>query len=186
MSKRTEIKLKKHLTAHARKYYSLLIILYVGILSILIFPISFAENAMACFGGYFACPVICIFLTRTVWSAHKTMKQNFTALAESGKMEAVLEDFAKADRAMGKNLYIGKLGLYGKGSNRVVLYSEMDTIYSMISDRRGQNPRDLKFIDAQGKDWFICELDPIGQSNIEIEQLYRLVEKKNPSVKAGK
>jgi predicted phosphohydrolase len=148
MSKRTEIKLKKHLTAHARKYYPLLLILYVGILSILIFPISFSENAMACFGGYIACPVICIFLTRTVWSAHKTLKQNFTALAESGKLEAVLEDFAKSERAMGKNLCIGKLGLYGKGSNRVVLYSEMDTIYSMISDRRGQNPRDLKFIDS--------------------------------------
>ena len=186
MSKITKNKLIKHLTAHARKYYPLLAILYVGILSILIFPISFAENAMACFGGYFACPVICIFLTRTVLKSRKTLKQNFAALEETGKLEAVVADFAAAEKAMGKNLYIGKLGLYGKGSDRVVLYSEMDTIYSMISDRRGQHPRDLKFLDADGNDHFICELDPIGQSNIEIEQLYRLVEKKNPAVKAGR
>lgn len=185
MSKTAKIKLTKHLTAHARKYYPLLFILYVGIISIIAFPISFSENAMACFGGYIACPVICLFLTRTVWKAHKTLKQNFAALEESGKMETVLADFAKAEKAMGRNLYIGKLALYGKGSNRVALYSEMDKIYSVISDRRGQNPRDLKFVDIHGNDHFICELDPIGQSNIEIEQLYRLVEKKNPNVKAG-
>jgi len=178
-------KLKRYLMAHALKHLPLTIILYMGILSILLFPVSFEDNSMAWFGGYFACPVICIFLTRTLLSALKAVNRSFSALDEAGKLDKVLADFAQAEKAMGGNLYIGSLGLYGKGSKIVALYPDMQQLYSVLSDRRGQHPRDLKFVDLRGNDLFICELDPIGQSNTEIEQLYRFVEKKNPAVKAG-
>lgn len=185
MKHATKGKLKRYLTAHARKYLLLTGILYVGILSILLFPISFSENVMAWFGGYVACPLICVFLTRTLVKAHLSVKRQLDGLESDGILEKVLADFGKAEKEMGGNLYIGSLGLYGKGSNHIALYRDMTRIYSVLSDRRGQNPRDLRFVDTQGKDHFICELDPIGQSNTEIERLYRLVEKKNPAVKAG-
>ncbi len=178
-------KLKRYLLAHDLKYLTLMVILYVGILSILIFPISFAENSMAWFGGYFACPVICIFLTKTFVTAVKRLNRSFRALETAGMLEKVLSDYFHAEKAMGGNLYIGNLGLYGKGAQTVVLYRDIQKLYSVLSDRRGQNPRDLRFVDQDGNDSFICQLDPIGQSNTEIEQLYRLVRKKNPGVVAG-
>lgn len=185
MQKSLKWKLKRYLMAHTLKHLPLTIILYVGILSILLFPISMEENAMAWFGGYFGCPVICLFLTRTLLVSLRTVNRQFTALEAEGKLDKVLADFSSAEKAMGGNLYIGTLGLYGKGSNHIVLYPRISRIYSVLSDRRGQNPRDLKYVDPEGNDRFICELDPIGQSNTEIERLYRLVEKKNPSAKAG-
>lgn len=178
-------KLKRYLTAHARKHLLLTVILYVGIVSILLFPISASENIMAWFGGYIACPLICVFLTRVLVKAHLTASRQLSALEDEGMLEKVLTDYKNAEKEMGGNLYIGALGLYGKGSNRPALYRDMTHLYSVISDRRGQNPRDLRFVDLEGKDHFICELDPIGQSNTEIERLYRLVEKKNPGIKTG-
>ncbi len=178
-------KLKRYLLSNDLKYLTLMVILYVGILSILIFPISMEENAMAWFGGYFACPVICIFLTRTFVLAVRRVNRSFAALEAEQMLEKVLKDFSLAEKAMGGNLYIGSLGLYGKGAQAVVLYRDMKKLYSVLSDRRGQNPRDLRFVDKDDTDSFICQLDPIGQSNTEIEQLYRLVRKKNPGVLAG-
>ena len=178
-------KLKQYLTAHARKHLLLTGILYVGIVSILLFPISFSENVMAWFGGYVACPLICVFLTRTLVKAHLSVKRQLDALESEGILEKVLADFGNAEKEMGGNLYIGSLGLYGKGSNHIALYRDMTRIYSVLSDRRGQNPRDLRYVDTEGTDHFICELDPIGQSNTEIERLYRLVEKKDPGIKTG-
>ena len=144
------MKLKRFLTAHARKYLLLTGILYVGIVSILVFPISFSENVMAWFGGYVACPIICIFLTRTLVTAYLSVTRQFNALKEAGMLEQIAQDFTSAEMAMGGNLYIGKLGLYGKGSNGVSLYSEMVHLYSVLSDRRGRNPRDLRYENADG------------------------------------
>lgn len=178
-------KLMRYLMAHDLKHLPLTIILYVGIVSILLFPVSMEENIMAWFGGYIGCPVICIFLTRSLVVAFRAVHRQFSALEAGEMLEKVLHDFTGAEKAMGGNLYIGALGLYGKGSNHIALYRDMTCLYSVASDRRGQHPRDLRFVDAQGADHFLCELDPIGQSNTEIEQLYRFVEKKNPAVKAG-
>lgn len=186
MKKNTRCKLRRFLTAHARKYLTLTVILYVGILSILIFPIRFSENVMAWFGGYVACPIICILLTRTLVTSYRSVLKQMAVLEAEGTLEAVLTDFAKAEKEMGGNLYIGSLGLYGKGSSYIALYRDMNHLYSVLSDRRGQHPRDLRFEDKEGKDRFLCELDPIGDSNIEIEQLYRRVEKKHPHIKTGK
>lgn len=186
MKRAIKRKLKHYLMAHARKNLTLTAILYVGIVSILIFPIPFEENMMAWFGGYFACPLICILLTRTLVKAYLSVNRQFKALEDEGMLEKVIADFGNADKEIGGNLYVGQLGLYGKGSNYAALYRDMDHLYSLISDRRGRNPRDLRWEDRQGVDRFLCELDPIGQSNTEIEALYRAVVKKNPAIRTGK
>ena len=87
MKHATKGKLKRYLTAHARKYLLLTGILYVGILSILLFPISFSENVMAWFGGYVACPLICVFLTRTLVRAHLSVKRQLDGLESDGILE---------------------------------------------------------------------------------------------------
>lgn len=186
MKSNTRRKLRLYLTAHARKHLTLTVILYVGILSILFFPISFSENLMAWFGGYVACPIICIFLTRTLVISYRSAAKQMAALEAEGILEKVLADFTSAEKEIGGNLYIGSLGLYGKGSSYIALYRDMTHLYSVLSDRRGQHPRDLRFEDKEGKDRFLCELDPIGDSNIEIEQLYRRVEKRQPHIKTGR
>ena len=178
-------KLARFLTAHARKHLLLTVILYVGILSIILFPVSMEENAMAWFGGYFACPVICIFLTRILAKSFLSVRRQFSALEAEGQLDKIVQDFSSADREMGGNLYVGKLGLYGKGSDAAALYRDMRQVYSVLSDRRGRNPRDLRYVNTAGEDKFLCELDPIGQSNTEIEQLYRRVAKKNPHIQCG-
>lgn len=185
MQKTQKWKLKRHLMAHVLKHLPLTIILYLGVVSIMLFPVSIADNPMAWFGGYFGCPVICIFLTRSLVVSLRAANRSLRALEHEGMLDKIVKDFANAEKAMGGNLYIGSLGLYGKGSDHVVLYSQIDRIYSVLSDRRTQHPRDLKYVDRDGTDRFICELDPIGQSNTEIERLYRLVEKKNPAAKTG-
>ena len=186
MKKNTKRKLRRFLTAHARKYLTLTVILYMGIISILVFPISMADNMMAWFGGYVACPIICVMLTRTIVVSFRKVLKQMSALEAEGALEAVLEDFAKAEKEMGGNLYIGSLGLYGKGSSRIALYRDMTHLYSVLSDRRGQHPRDLRYEDKDGGDHFLCELDPIGDSNIEIEQLYRRTEKRHPHIRTGR
>jgi hypothetical protein len=186
MKKNTKRKLRRFLTAHARKHLTLTVILYLGILSILLFPPNLAENQMAWFGGYVACPIICIFLTRTIVVSFRKVLKQMSQLETEGLLESVLEDFSKAEKEMGGNLYIGSLGLYGKGSSRIALYRDMTHLYSVLSDRRGQHPRDLRYEDSQGGDHFLCELDPIGDSNIEIEQLYRRTEKRHPHIKTGR
>ena len=178
MKKNTKRKLRRFLTAHARKYLTLTVILYIGIISILVFPPDLVDNEMAWFGGYVGCPILCIFLTRTIVKAFLSVHKQMAALEARGQLENVLSDFAKAEKEMGGNLYIGALGLYGKGSNRIALYADMTHLYSVLSDRRGQYPRDLRFEDKEGGDHFLCELDPIKDSNIEIEQLYRRTEKR--------
>lgn len=186
MKRATKTTFKHYLTAYARKNLTLTAILYLGLISILVFPVSLEENMMAWFGGYFACPVICIFLTRTLVKAHLSVKRQFAALEAEGLLEQVITDFGEADREIGGNLRVGKLGLYGKGSNGVALYRDTTRVYSVLSDRRGQNPRDLMYTDAHGTDRFLCQLDPIGQSNIEIEALYRTLAKKAPSIHTGR
>lgn len=186
MKKNVKRKLRRFLTAHARKHLTLTVILYLGIISILFFPPDLAENQMAWFGGYIACPFICILLTRTIVKSYRSVLKQMAALDAEGTLEAVLADFAKADKEMGGNLYIGSLGLYGKGSSYIGLYADMTHLYSVLSDRRGQHPRDLRYEDKDGKDRFLCELDPIGDSNIEIEQLYRRMEKRQPHIRTGR
>lgn len=186
MNKHTRRKLFRLLTAHARKHLTLTVILYVGIASILLFPPDFTENQMAWFGGYVACPIICLYLTVVIVRAFRAVCKQMSDLEAAGTLEAVLADFAKAEKEMGGNLYIGSLGLYGKGSSRIALYSDMTCLYSVLSDRRGQHPRDLRWEDNAGTDRFLCELDPIGDSNTEIEQLYRRTEKKHPHIKTGR
>lgn len=186
MNKRAKRKLFRYLTAHARKNVTLTVILYIGIVSILLFPVSMEENAMAWVGGYVGCPVICILLTRTIVSSFRATWKQMAALDAEGTLEAVLEDFTDADKEMGGNLYEGALGLYGKGSSHIALYRDMTHLYSVLSDRRGQHPRDLRFEDSNGGDHFLCQLDPIGDSNIEIEHLYRRIAKRHPHIKTGK
>ena len=186
MKQNTRRRLRRFLTAHARKYLTLTAILYLGVLSILIFPISFSENLMAWFGGYVACPIICLLLSRTIFVSYRSVLKQMSALEEEGQLDNILSDFGSAEKEIGGNLYIGSLGLYGKGSSRIALYRDMTHLYSVLSDRRGQHPRDLRFEDKEGKDRFLCELDPIGDSNIEIEQLYRRIEKRQPHIKTGR
>jgi len=186
MKKSSRRKLRRFLTAHARKYITLTVILYMGIISILVFPVRMADNMMAWFGGYVACPIICFFLSRTIFISYRKVLKQMSQLEADGTLPSVLEDFAKAEKEMGGNLYIGSLGLYGKGSSRIALYRDMTHLYSVLSDRRGQHPRDLHYEDNQGGDHFLCELDPIGDSNIEIEQLYRRIGKKLPHIKTGR
>ena len=186
MKKNVKRKLRRFLTAHARKHMTLTVILYLGILSILLFPPDLAENQMAWFGGYIACPLICILLTRTIVKSYRSVLKQMSTMASEGTLEAVLADFAKADKEMGGNLYVGSQGLYGKGSSYIALYADMTHLYSVLSDRRGQHPRDLRYEGKDGTDRFLCELDPIGDSNIEIEQLYRRIEKRLPHIKTGR
>lgn len=179
-------KLMRYLMAYDLKFLTLLVILYVGIVSILLFPVSVEENSMAWFGGYVGCPIICVYLTIKLALAYRRVTAQLKALEAEGLLERVLSDLSAAEKEMGGNLYVGQLGLYGKGSNGIVLYRDMTRLYSMLSDRRGRNPRDLMYADAQGQERFLCQLDPIGQSNTEIEALYRTVAKKNPAIHTGK
>ena len=127
-----------------------------------------------------------ILLTRTIVKSYRSVLKQMSTMASEGTLEAVLADFAKADKEMGGNLYVGSQGLYGKGSSYIALYADMTHLYSVLSDRRGQHPRDLRYEGKDGTDRFLCELDPIGDSNIEIEQLYRRIEKRLPHIKTGR
>ena len=186
MRKATKRKLIRYLMAYDRKFLTLLVILYVGIFSIILFPVSMEENSMAWFGGYVGCPIICVYLTVKLALAFRRLRSQMKELEAEGMLEKLLADLTDAEKEMGGNLYVGRLALYGKGSNRIALYRDVDHLYSILSDRRGRNPRDLMYTDAQGQERFLCQLDPIGDSNIEIEQLYRRIEKRQPHIKTGR
>lgn len=178
-------KLKRYLLAYTLKSMPIVYILLLGIVLILLFPISFAENSSAWIGGYILAPILCAFVLKNILKDVLTVCRQFDALEERGKLEEMLQDYRRSEKAIGGNLRVGQKYLFGKGSLYLAAYSEMGEIHMVNAERKGKLARDLRCVDLSGLEHFICQLDPMGKSHTELDRIYRIVENKNPAAKTG-
>lgn len=177
--------LKRYLLAYSMKSVTIVAILLLGIVSILFMPISFAENSSAWIGGYILAPILCFFVLKTILKDVAVVNRQWNRLEQEGKLEEMLEDFRKSEKAIGGNLRVGSKYLFGKGSMHVMAYSDIRVIHMVNAERKGKLARDLLCEDLAGEKHFICQLDPLGQSHTELDRIYRIVEKKNPMAETG-
>lgn len=179
-------RLKKYLLAYTLKSMPIVYILVLGIVCILFMPISFKENASAWIGGYILAPLYCFYLLKGVVKDAMVLKRQWTELEQQGKLDEILADFGKSQKAIDGNLSIGEKYLFGKGSMRIVAYSSIRRAYMENNvDRRGRHPRDLRYEDLSGEQYFICQLDPMGKSHSALDEIYRIISKKNPTAQTG-
>ena len=66
-------KLNRYLLTYTMKSMPIVYILLLGIVAILFFPISFAENSTAWIGGYVLAPILCIFVIKNILKAVKVL-----------------------------------------------------------------------------------------------------------------
>lgn len=180
-----KLKLKRYLLTYTLKPMPLVCILLLGIVCILFVPISFEENASAWIGGYVLAPLYCFYLMKGIIKDALVLNRQWSELEQQGKIEEVLADYHKSEKAIGGNLYIGQKYLFGKGSMRIVPFSAIRRAYMENVDRRGQHPRDLRYEDLDGQEYFICQLDPMGKSHAALDEIYRIILKKNPAAETG-
>lgn len=181
----TKCRLKRFLLAYTLKSMPIVYILVLGIVCILYMPISFSENASAWIGGYILAPILCIFVLRYILKDVKVLDSQLSMLEQRGELQQMLEDFRKAEKTIGGNLMVGQKYLFGKGSMHVVPYGAISRIHMVNAERKGKLARDLLYEDAEGQEYFVCQLDPMGQSHAELDRIYRLILKKNPSAETG-
>ncbi|MBQ7000636.1 MAG: hypothetical protein IJN67_06270, partial [Oscillospiraceae bacterium] len=129
--------------------------------------------------------ILCFFVARFVWKDVKVLNSQWSELEAQGVINAVLEDYGKSEKQIGGNLRVGEKYLFGKGSMRIVSYGSIRRIYMQNAERKGKYARDLWYEDGNGQQYFVCQLDPVGQSHLELDQIYRKVLKKNPNAKTG-
>ena len=177
--------IKRYLLTYTLKSMPIVYILLLGITLILIYPISIAENSTAWIGGYILAPILCAFVLKNILKDAAVVNRQWKALEQQGKLEEMLEDYRNSEKEIGGNLRVGKKYLFGKGSMRVLAYSDIVHIYMVNAERKGKLARDLCCEDTDGQVFSVCQLDPIGQSHLELDQLYSLIEKKNPMAKTG-
>lgn len=177
--------LKRYLLFYTLKSMPIIYILVLGIVLILFMPISFTENSTAWIGGYILAPILCIFVARFIWKDIKVLNKQWAELEQQGRMDSVLEDYRKSEKYIGGNIRVGETYLFGKGGMRVVSYDVIRRIYIQNAERKGKFARDLWYDDINGEAYFICQLDPMGQSHLELDQIYRKVMKKNPNAETG-
>ena len=178
-------KLKRYLLTYTRKSMPIVYILLLGIVLILLFPISFAENSTAWIGGYILAPILCAFVMKNILKDVARVNRQWKQLAQQGKLDLMLEDYSTSEKHIGGNLMVGKYYLFGKGALRVVAYSDIAHLYMCNAERKGKLARDLQCEDRTGESFFVCQLDPMGKSHLELDRIYRLVESKNPNAKTG-
>ena len=178
-------KLKRYLLTYTLKSMPIIYILVLGIVLILFFPISFAENSSAWIGGYILAPVLCVFVARSILKDAAYLRRQCRELEQQGTMDEVLEDFRGSEKAIGGNLRIGKKYLFGKGSTRLVSYGDISEIHMVNAERKGKLARDLWCKDVHDMEFVVCQLDPMGRSHTELEKIYHMIEKKNPNAMTG-
>lgn len=181
----TKWKLKRYLLTYTMKSMPIVYILLLGILCILIFPISYAENSTAWIGGYILAPILCFFVLKNILKDVKIVNQQWEELQQQGKLDQMLEDYQNSEKNIGGNLMVGQHYLFGKGGIRVVPYGAIRKIHMVNAERKGKLARDLCYEDADGQAYFICQLDPMGKSHTELDRIYRIVLKKNPGAETG-
>ena len=174
--------MKRYLLARTRKSLPIVYSLVLGIVCILFYPISYSENSSAWIGGYVLAPILCAFVLKNILKDVFALNRQLAAL---GDMDGILSDFDSSEKTIGGNLQVGKKYLFGKGSFHIVAYSDIQRIGMENADRKGKLARDLWYTDLLGEKHFICELDPMGQSHLELDSVYRVVEKKNPNSETG-
>ena len=106
-------------------------------------------------------------------------------LEQRGELEQMVMDFQKSEKIIGGNLRVGQKYLFGRGGMRALAYSDIHHIFMVNAERKGKIARDLRCEDIHGQEFFVCQLDPMGQSHLELDKLYLLIEKKNPLAKTG-
>ncbi len=177
--------IKRYLLTYTLKSMPIVYILLLGITLILIYPISFADNSSAWIGGYILAPVLCAFVLKNILKDVAVVNRQWKALEQQGKLEEMLEDYRNSEKEIGGNLRVGQKYLFGKGSMRVLAYSDISHIFMVNAERKGKIAKDLRCEDTDGQEFFVCQLDPMGQSHLDLDKLYLLIEKKNPSAKTG-
>jgi hypothetical protein len=177
--------IKRYLLTYTLKSMPIVYILLLGIMLILIYPISFAENSSAWIGGYILAPILCAFVLKNILKDVFVVNRQWQALEQQGKLEEMLEDYRNSEKEIGGNIRVGQKYLFGKGSMRVLAYSDIVHIFMVNAERKGKIARDLRCEDKAGQEFFVCQLDPMGQSHLDLDKLYLLIEKKNPSAKTG-
>ena len=178
-------KLKRYLLTYTMKSMPIVYILLLGIVAILFYPISFAENSTAWIGGYILAPILCFFVAKHIMKDVKVLQQQWNELQQQEKLEQMLEDYAGSEKTIDGNLMVGEHYLFGKGAIRVVPYDSICKIHMVNAERKGKLARDLRYEDANGQEYFVCQLDPLGKSHTELDRIYRIVLKKNPNAETG-
>lgn len=178
-------RLKRYLLSYTLKPMPLVCILLLGILCILFVPISYSENFSAWIGGYVLAPLYCLYLLKGIFRDASVLNRQWSELERQGSVEECLADFAASQKILEGNLRMGQKYLFGKGSLRIVSYASIRRAYMENADRRGQNPRDLRYEDQDGQSYFICQLDPMGKSHMVLDDIYRRILKKNPAAETG-
>ena len=178
-------KLKRYLLTYTMKSMPIVYILLLGIVAILFYPISFAENSTAWIGGYILAPILCFFVVKHIMKDVKVLKQQWVDLQQQDKLEQMLDDYSESEKYVDGNLMVGERYLFGKGAIRVVSYDAICKIHIVNAERKGKLARDLRYEDADGQEHFVCQLDPLGNSHTELDRIYRIVLKKNPNAETG-
>ena len=178
-------KLKRYLLTYTMKSMPIVYILLLGIVAILFYPISFAENSTAWIGGYILAPILCFFVAKHIMKDVKVLQRQWNELQQQDKLEQMLEDYAGSEKIIGGNLMVGERYLFGKGAIRVVPYDAICKIHMVNAERKGKLARDLRYEDTNGQEYFVCQLDPLGKSHTELDRVYRIILKKNPNAETG-
>ena len=177
--------IKRYLLTYTLKSMPIVYILVLGIVLILFYPISFAENSSAFIGGYILAPILCAFVLKNIRKDAAVVNRQWKELEQQDKLEEMLEDYRNSEKEIDGNLRVGKSYLFGKGSMRALAYSDIRHIFMVNAERKGKIARDLRCEDIHGNEFFVCQLDPLGNSHRELDKLYLLIEKKNPLAKTG-
>ena len=130
--------IKRYLLTYTLKSMPIVYILLLGIVLILLYPISFAENSSAWIGGYILAPILCAFVLKNILKDAAVTNRQWQALEQQGKLEEMLEDYRNSEKEIGGNIRVGQKYLFGKGSMRALAYSDISHIFMVNAERKGK------------------------------------------------
>lgn len=124
------------------------------------------------------------FWRRTV--VKRKLREQLEGLDGSAEQSRILQDFAHAQSVIGDTLRVGQHYLYGKGSGRVVAYSEIKQVYQHIQRTNFvETARTLQYVNTDGKTRVLCRLPLRDKAKDEVLQVMAFILSKNPNVKLG-
>lgn len=124
-----------------------------------------------------------------IWSAISGMRElnnQFRELESSGQLDRIVEEFNRAEVLVKDKIRLGQNYIFGKGSNRLMRYEEIQQVYQYVKKRNFvETVRTLKCVDRQGKTRDLCQLQLKGKSDEEVKRIVAAIWQRNPGVKIG-
>ena len=138
---------------------------------------SFGVIAGGIIGGGFI--AIGVFIKRDYNKSIDEMKK-------SGELAVLMSDFSGGSKAFKDRLILGERFLIGKDTGIFLRYDEIAQIYQTIHRTNFvEDGRTITVVTTEGKYKALCNLQIWGKSNDELNQVFRYIVSRNPSVKVG-